>query len=64
MTVSILHFLANKLQPPIHRRLGLDFILLEQHRPDELINLLAILELLEFACDALVFCLLSFELLA
>lgn len=59
-----LHLLPNELQPSGHSRLSLHLVLLEQHRPDELVNVLALLQLIEFAFDAIVFCLLGLKLLA
>lgn len=59
-----LHFLANKLQPTIYRRLSLDLILLEQGGSDELVDVLAFLELLKLALHTGVLGLLCLELLA
>ena len=41
------HLLVDKLQPAVHSALGIGPVLFEQHRADELVNGLAILQLLK-----------------
>ncbi len=41
------HLLVDKLQPAVHSALGIGPVLLEQHGADELVNDLALLQLLK-----------------
>lgn len=58
------HFLPDELQAAVDGTFGLDLVLLQEHGPDELVDLLAVLELLELALHAQVLRLLGLELLA
>lgn len=58
-----LHLLPDEFQATVDGALGLDLVLLQQHGADELVDLLAILELLELALNSQVLRLLCLELL-
>lgn len=58
------HLVPDKVEPAVHGALGFDLVLLEQHRADKLVDVLAVLELAELALHAEVLRLLRLELLA
>lgn len=58
------HFLAYELQPSVHRAFGLDLVLLEEDRADQLVDGLLVLELVKLLLDAQVLLFLGLELLA
>lgn len=59
-----IHLLLNKLQPPIHRRLRLRLLLLQQHGSDQLVDGGVVGQGVEFFAHGEVFLLLGFEALA
>lgn len=59
-----IHFLLNKLQPAIYSHHSLVFLLLQQDRPDDLVDVGFLIQAGEFAVYALVFLLLRLKLLA
>lgn len=58
------HFLSDKLQPSIHRPFCLNFILLEKHRSDKLVDGLFILERVELLLDPQVLLFLGLKFLS
>jgi hypothetical protein len=56
-----LHLALEKSQPPVHRRLDLGLVLLQQHRADELEDCRVVAQAVDLLLDAFVFLALRFQ---